>query len=181
MNFAIQVLNFNNYQVTIKAIQAIMDNESGVTRDRHYGQCEWNGKIFTVIDTGGYVEGSDDVFAISLNDGTASNRIFISLQSPENNYRAYASSSLGNSNIQFTGLDVTSISKIAVRYSSSGFSLWVNGQERGTDIFNGINTLNNLSFDRNGQGELDFYGNTKQILYFPEALSDADCIALTTL
>jgi len=46
----------------IESKQAIMDNESGVTRDRHYGQCEWNGKTFTVIDTGGYVEGSDDVF-----------------------------------------------------------------------------------------------------------------------
>lgn len=42
--------------------QAIMDNESGVTRDRHYGYCEWNGRVFTVIDTGGYVEGSDDIF-----------------------------------------------------------------------------------------------------------------------
>lgn len=46
----------------IERKQAIMDNEPGVTRDRHYGQCEWNGKIFTVIDTGGYVEGSDDIF-----------------------------------------------------------------------------------------------------------------------
>ncbi len=42
--------------------QAIMDNESGVTRDRHYGMSEWNGKRFTVIDTGGYVHGSDDIF-----------------------------------------------------------------------------------------------------------------------
>lgn len=42
--------------------QAIMNNESGVTRDRHYGYGEWIGKYFTVIDTGGYVEGSDDVF-----------------------------------------------------------------------------------------------------------------------
>ncbi len=42
--------------------QAIMDNESGVTRDRHYGYGEWNGRHFTVIDTGGYVEGSDDIF-----------------------------------------------------------------------------------------------------------------------
>ncbi len=42
--------------------QAIMDNQSGVTRDRHYGYAEWIGKNFTVIDTGGYVEGSDDVF-----------------------------------------------------------------------------------------------------------------------
>lgn len=46
----------------IEKKQAIMDNESGVTRDRHYGYGEWNGKQFTVIDTGGYVEGSDDIF-----------------------------------------------------------------------------------------------------------------------
>jgi len=42
--------------------RAIMDNESGITRDRHYGYAEWVGKHFTVIDTGGYVVGSDDVF-----------------------------------------------------------------------------------------------------------------------
>ena len=42
--------------------QAITDKESGVTRDRHYGKSEWNGKEFSVIDTGGYVEGSDDIF-----------------------------------------------------------------------------------------------------------------------
>ncbi len=42
--------------------QAIMDNESGVTRDRHYGYGEWAGKHYTVIDTGGYVEGSEDIF-----------------------------------------------------------------------------------------------------------------------
>lgn len=42
--------------------KAIMDNESGVTRDRHYGYSDWNGKNFTVIDTGGYVTNSDDIF-----------------------------------------------------------------------------------------------------------------------
>ncbi len=42
--------------------KAIMDNMPGVTRDRHYGQADWLGKNFTLIDTGGYVEGSDDVF-----------------------------------------------------------------------------------------------------------------------
>src|SRR5688572_14522382 len=42
--------------------QAIMDDESGVTRDRHYGYGEWIGKFFTVIDTGGYVTGSEDKF-----------------------------------------------------------------------------------------------------------------------
>lgn len=41
---------------------AIVDAVSGVTRDRHYGTSEWNGVEFSVIDTGGFVEGSDDVF-----------------------------------------------------------------------------------------------------------------------
>jgi len=42
--------------------QAIVEETSGVTRDRHYGRSDWNGIEFSVIDTGGYVEGSDDVF-----------------------------------------------------------------------------------------------------------------------
>jgi GTPase len=42
--------------------EAIMDDVSGVTRDRNYGYAEWLGRNFTVIDTGGYVTGSDDVF-----------------------------------------------------------------------------------------------------------------------
>lgn len=42
--------------------QAIVDEVSGVTRDRHYGHVEWNGRKFSIVDTGGYVEGSDDVF-----------------------------------------------------------------------------------------------------------------------
>lgn len=46
----------------IEKRQAIMDDVSGVTRDRHYGYAEWCGKYFTVIDTGGYVTGSQDKF-----------------------------------------------------------------------------------------------------------------------
>jgi len=46
----------------IQKREAIVDAVSGVTRDRHYGKSEWNGRVFSVIDTGGYVLGSDDVF-----------------------------------------------------------------------------------------------------------------------
>lgn len=46
----------------IKRREAIVDAVSGVTRDRHYGKTDWNGKDFSVIDTGGYVIGSDDIF-----------------------------------------------------------------------------------------------------------------------
>ncbi len=46
--------------------KAIVDSESGVTRDRHYGKSEWNGLTFSVIDTGGYVQGSSDIFEAEI-------------------------------------------------------------------------------------------------------------------
>ena len=46
----------------VKQKKAITDSQSGVTRDRHYGKGEWNGKQFSLIDTGGYIVGGDDVF-----------------------------------------------------------------------------------------------------------------------
>lgn len=42
--------------------QAIVDETAGVTRDRHYGRCEWCGHEFSVVDTGGYTSNSDDIF-----------------------------------------------------------------------------------------------------------------------
>ncbi len=42
--------------------KAIVDEVSGVTRDRHYGKADWNGKEYTIIDTGGYISGSEDEF-----------------------------------------------------------------------------------------------------------------------
>ena len=45
-----------------KSRQAIVSNEAGTTRDRQYGKCEWNGREFSVVDTGGWVVNSDDIF-----------------------------------------------------------------------------------------------------------------------
>ncbi len=42
--------------------KAIVDETAGVTRDRHYGKCEWCGKEFSVVDTGGYTSNADDIF-----------------------------------------------------------------------------------------------------------------------
>jgi len=47
--------------------EAIVDEVSGVTRDRNYGSCTWNGVTFSVIDTGGYVKNSDDIFEEEIN------------------------------------------------------------------------------------------------------------------
>lgn len=48
--------------------KAIVDDVSGVTRDRHYGTSDWVGKEFTVVDTGGYVSDSSDVFESSIRE-----------------------------------------------------------------------------------------------------------------
>ena len=45
-----------------KSRRAIVSEEAGTTRDRQDGKCEWNGKEFSVVDTGGWVVNSDDIF-----------------------------------------------------------------------------------------------------------------------
>jgi len=46
--------------------QAIVDDTAGVTRDRHYGRSDWNGREFSVVDTGGYTTNSDDIFESAI-------------------------------------------------------------------------------------------------------------------
>ena len=46
--------------------KAIVDDTAGVTRDRHYGKCEWCGHEFSVVDTGGYTSNSEDVFESAI-------------------------------------------------------------------------------------------------------------------
>ena len=58
-NLEIQISHIDRL---IEKKDAIVDAESGVTRDRNYGKCDWNGKEFSIIDTGGYLVGGDDIF-----------------------------------------------------------------------------------------------------------------------
>ncbi|MFA7228416.1 MAG: GTPase, partial [Melioribacteraceae bacterium] len=51
-----------------KSTTAIVDDVSGVTRDRIYGDVEWNGKYFRVIDTGGYVPRTEDLFETAIRE-----------------------------------------------------------------------------------------------------------------
>ena len=56
------------YNRLTESRKAIVDDQSGVTRDRHYGVAEWIGKNFTVVDTGGYVANSEDVFEAAIRE-----------------------------------------------------------------------------------------------------------------
>jgi GTPase len=56
------------YNRLTESRKAIVDDFSGVTRDRHYGMAEWVGKTFTVVDTGGYVAHSEDVFETAIRE-----------------------------------------------------------------------------------------------------------------
>ncbi len=56
------------YNRLTESRKAIVDDMSGVTRDRHYGVAEWIGKTFTVVDTGGYVANSEDVFEAAIRE-----------------------------------------------------------------------------------------------------------------
>ncbi len=56
------------YNRLTESRKAIVDDMSGVTRDRHYGVAEWIGKPFTVVDTGGYVAYSEDVFETAIRE-----------------------------------------------------------------------------------------------------------------
>ena len=56
------------YNRLTESRKAIVDDVSGVTRDRHYGVSEWTNHSFTVVDTGGYVANSDDVFEAAIRE-----------------------------------------------------------------------------------------------------------------
>ena len=51
---------------------AIVSDEAGTTRDRQYGHCDWAGRVFSVVDTGGWVVNSDDIFEEEIRKQLAS-------------------------------------------------------------------------------------------------------------
>ena len=114
---------------------------------------------------------------ISLSDGTSSNRLSLFFST--------------SNTLNAGGLGITSIggvsgiennNKVAFKYKSGDYALWVNGIEVGTSTVTTGNhaNLNRLNFDF-GQGSDDFYGNVKQIQYFNTLLTDQQLQQLTTL
>jgi hypothetical protein len=114
---------------------------------------------------------------ISLSDGTSSNRVSLFFSTSNTlNASVNGISSIGG----FVGIQNNN--KVAFKYKSGDYALWVNGIEVATSTATTGNhsNLNRLNFDF-GQGSDDFYGNTKQIQYFDTALTDQELQQLTSL
>ena len=120
---------------------------------------------------------------ISLNDGSSSNRIhlfyFVASNTIYVNYRVSGTSYA----IMDAPLDSSlNFNKIAYKFSSGDFALWVNGVEVDTDgntTMMPSGTIDRLDFNAGGGGS-DFYGKTKMVSTFTEALSDSELECLTS-
>jgi hypothetical protein len=122
----------------------------------------------------------------SMSDGTYSNRISI-LQSIGSTNRVRAFGFVGGTKVfDFNNsvTDITTQTKVAVRYANNAFDLFVNGAKVATDTSGSIfpsDTLDRVSFSEIGTTTSAFKGQVNQTAIFPTALTDSECIALTTL
>ena len=122
---------------------------------------------------------------ITINNGTDDNIVSIHFRNNAlNQIRAIVK--VGNSNqcdIFYNAAGSTSFAKFALKWKVNDFAFWVNGVKIGDDLsgisFN-ANTLNNISFD-SGQGNDKFFGKTKCVAVFKEALTDEELTCLTTI
>ena len=161
-------------------------NHSGGSVTRGADVCTGAGDASTFNDSEGvlYAEisalANDGTFRnISVSNGTTAQAIRIYYRSNDDQITFLLGSSSG-SGITTSIPSATDYIKVAAKYDTDTIKLFVNGAL--------INTISSLTMptglqqlDFNIAGVLPFYGKSKQILYFPEALSDADCITLTTL
>ena len=122
---------------------------------------------------------------ITISDGTNTNRVVTGYNTTSNQifyFVVVGGSTVASGN--YTSSDITELSKIAIKFKANDFALWVDGVERHTDTSGAIfsaNTLSSLQFEQGSGGALFFYGNTKDIRVYNEALTDAQLQTLTTL
>ncbi len=123
-------------------------------------------------------EVGDGTTRLSISDGSQDNNITIGY-SATNTLRTIIRSGASNQALMTSSQTITNYLKVAVKYKANDFALWVNGVEVATDT-SGLAPvgLSELSFDR-GDAALPFYGKTKQLMTFNEALSDEELSDLT--
>jgi len=117
---------------------------------------------------------------MSLSDGTANNRIYLGYMSTDNFIRIkLTSGAVTQADFVENLSNATSFNKVAFKYKENDFALWINGIKVATDT-SGLTpvTLTDLSFNA---GSSKFFGKTKCVAVFKEALTDAELTCLTTI
>jgi len=147
-----------------------------------------NSTVFNSLEGTMYFEGNSSLtsftynYFFALSDGTNSNRFEIR-QSATNLQFLWRVGGVYQNQIIATGLTLTTNLKLAVKYSSSEISYWINGTEIGTiaspTLFS-ANTLTELAFD-DGSGNNPFQGKCKDIRTYNTALTDSELATLTTI
>lgn len=120
---------------------------------------------------------------VSITNSTASNRIIIGVVGGSGNFLRIVGISGGVSNggNNYAIADTASYFKVAVKYSNSSIDIFINGVKKTSQSFSAFSaSVDEITFD-DGNGALPFLGDVKQRLLFPTALTDAECIALTTI
>jgi len=162
---------------------------SGSTVTRNQDLCTNGGSLASINSTEGtlYVEISalsNDLSArrISINDGGYNNIVEIGYTSSSNEIKnRVKSSGVTQANMNYTSTDILDDLKIALKWKVNDFAVWVNGIEVATDTLGAAPIgLSQISFDR-GDGIQNFFGKTKALAVWKEALSDAELTELTTI
>ena len=121
---------------------------------------------------------------ISIHDNTGNNDIELRYTSNTNQIRCkYVIGSVAIADVFFTVTDATQFSKIAFKWASADFALWIDGVEVATSLTGATSNIafDELSFDVSNLGSTNFYGNTKDVRVYTTALTDNELAILTTL
>lgn len=118
---------------------------------------------------------------ISINNNSTDRILLSYLNSSNRIAMQFIDGGASQFTLQFDGATITNFNKIAIKYKSSDYALWVNGSERATNTShtNALAGLDRINFDR-GDGGDDFFGKCKQLMYFDTILTDAELTTLTT-
>ena len=159
---------------------------SGSTNTRNQDLCTNGGSLASINSTEGVLYAEIAALSndgggkwISLSNGTTSERVSISYENER--IRLYIANSSGAIwDYQDYSENVLNYNKIALKYKSADYGLWINGIEVSTNAnTNAVSGLNSLQFNSGGGGSL-FFGKTKALAVFPY-LSDAELTELTTI
>jgi len=119
---------------------------------------------------------------ISLTDGTSANKLEINFDTVTDRITVVFTANSSNQYISAPNLNEVNFNKIAIKYKTNDFALWINGIELSSQLSGNTslsNSFNKLNFS-NQSGGFNFYGNTKQLQYFDTALTDTDLEELTS-